>query len=382
MISTLKYVPIFRSKQQELLVLKSFDFEDQIYPCLEIIKELDRAQKPDKPNGQIPLFGKPNEKSFEDCYTSIIQDITAKKVFIDLPIHLKQTRNMKKQSLLFLRTVVTKREMRTNYIKKLKHLANKIIPVISTYEEISGEVNSICIQENDLRSIYKSLAFRVFPTNFKRDLEQIKKCVRKEDYIFIDYDNDELDENDWEALDIKKEIEKIDAHIIIHRNPISESATMTGLEHLRRIDTIDNSLPFIFSKLGGHSFSDYAGIKKDNITEGGIQSPGFIFYDGVTNNFFGYRYKHGGHKKGEQKPELIEFETTIVPAVINSEIVTRMQADTFDYLHSKNWGWQTIMRIKDGLETGKSAAKFKRISMEHYLHCIKLKLKNKHFELS
>ncbi len=159
---------------------------------------------------------------------------------------------------------------------------------------------------------------------------------------------------------------------------------MTGLNHGSRIDTIDNSLLYIFKEFAGHCFSDYVGIKKDNITSGGVISPGFLFYDAVTNNFFGFRYKNGGHKKGEAKPELIEFETTIVPAVIASKPSERMKSDPLDYLGVGNKGWGIITNIElgenNGGESGKSAAKFKRISMEHYLHCMKVKISNGDFD--
>ena len=69
-----------------------------------------------------------------------------------------------------------------------------------------------------------------------------------------------------------------------------------------------SSETYIYKNIGGNSFSDFVGIKKDNITNGGVQSPGLIFYDAVENAFFGYRYTYGGHKKGEVKPDLNEFE--------------------------------------------------------------------------
>lgn len=376
MDSTLKYVPVFRSKQQEIKVLTTFKFDEQIYPCLEIIKELDRVPRKSTTNKQVSLFGKTTDKTFESCYSSVINSISAKKVFVDLPTHLVTTRNMKKESLSFMLTVVNKREKRTNYLLKLKHLSNKIIPVVSTYQKISGEVDSIFLQAQALKNHFPSIAYRVMIPTYKQDIQEIKKCVRKEDYIFIDYENDEIDENDWEVVDIKNAIKDITAHKIIHRNQIPDSITMTGLEHTERIEEIDNSLPFIYQKLGGHSFSDYVGIKKDNITDGGVQSPGFIFYDAVNNSFFGYRYKYGGHKKGETTPNLSEFETTIVPAVLDSSSAAQMKLADENYLDNQNWGWNTLKNIHLGKENGRSAAKFKRISMEHYLYCIRQRLRS------
>jgi hypothetical protein len=56
-----------------------------------------------------------------------------------------------------------------------------------------------------------------------------------------------------------------------------------------------------------------------------------------------------------------------------------MQADSLDFLGDENYGWKIIKNIELGKplgESGKSAAKFKRIGMEHYLHCIKTKIEN------
>ncbi len=380
----LKYMPIFRVRPEETKVLKSFDFGDKIYPCLEIVKELDRANSKKKEDTQISLFGQKKEKTFESVYIPLIRSIKADKVFIDLPVHLPQSRNTNPPTLLFLRTVVTNREKRTEYLKKLKPVSSKVIPIISSYLQINGEGDSISIQEKEIRNDFETLAFRTFIETFPQDIEQIKKSIRPNDFIIMDFENNDLDRDDGDVQDIVQDFKNLNCNIIIHRNQIPEDVTMTGLNHGSRIDTIDNSLLYIFKEFAGHCFSDYVGIKKDNITSGGVISPGFLFYDAVTNNFFGFRYKNGGHKKGEAKPELIEFETTIVPAVIASKPSERMKSDPLDYLGVGNKGWGIITNIElgenNGGESGKSAAKFKRISMEHYLHCMKVKISNGDFD--
>ena len=382
--SPLKYMPIFRVRPQESKVLKSFDFGDRIYPCLEIIKELDRVNTKKKKEYQISLFGPKREKSFESVYIPLIKSIKADKIFIDLPVHLSQSRNTKPPTLLFLRTVVKNREKRIEYLKKLKPVASKIIPVISTYLQISGEGDSISIQEKEMRNDFEILAFRTFIETFPQDIGQIKKSIKPNDFIIMDFEDNDLDMADGDIQDIVEDLKSINCNIIIHRNQIPVSVTMTGLSHGNMIETIDNSLPYIFKEFAGHCFSDYVGIKKDNVTDGGITSPGFLFYDAVINNFFGFRYKNGGHKKGEIKPKIIEFETTIVPAVIASKSLERMQSDSLDYLGTGNKGWEIITNIKlgenNGGESGKNAAKFKRISMEHYLHCIRVKISNGDFD--
>tara|TARA_B100000378_G_scaffold170431_1_gene137426 strand:+ start:1818 stop:2750 length:933 start_codon:yes stop_codon:yes gene_type:complete len=300
MDTTLKYVPVFRSKQQEITVLKTFQFDNQIYPCLEIIKELDRKPRHSNSTTQVSLFGKEHGKTFESCYSSVINSISAKKVFIDLPTHLRPSPNMKPESLKFLRKVITKRDKRTAYLMKLNSLSDKVIPVISSFQQISGEVESICLQAQDLKNSFPSLAYRIMIPTYEQDILEIKKCIRENDYIFVDYENDEIDENDWEVIEIKKAIEEINAHKIIHRYQIPDSMTMTGLEHNERIETIDNSLPFIFKKLGGHSFSDYVGIKKDNITDGGCKVPDSYFMMQFKTPFLDIDIDMVVIKKGKQ----------------------------------------------------------------------------------
>lgn len=380
MSTQLKYMPIFRGRQQELLVLKSFDFGDRIYPCLEIIKELDRM--PSEVSQKTKDSSKP-KKTFEDVYIPLTRSIKAERVFIDLPIHLKPIRGMKRPTLVFLKSVITNRQQRTIYLKKLIPVASKVIPVISTYSEVTGERGSITLQENEIRSYFKTIAFRTFFKTFTRDIQQIRDLVYDDDYVIMDWKDMELDLDDGDLQDIVEDLNKLNCNVIIHRNPIPNDITNVGLDHSKVVDTIDNSLLDKYTELAGNSFSDYAGIKKDNVTEGGVPSPGFIFYDAVNNHFYGYRFKYGSHKKGQTPPSMVEYETTIVPAVIGSDAAKRMQTHSLDYLGENNMGWRIIKNIELGEtfggESGKSAAKFKRIGMEHYLHCLRTKISNGDF---
>ncbi|GAH21969.1 unnamed protein product, partial [marine sediment metagenome] len=80
--------------------------------------------------------------------------------------------------------------------------------------------------------------------------------------------------------------------------------TNIGLNHGQVVGTVDNSLLNKYAEFAGSCFSDYVGIKKDSVTDGGTISPGFIYYDAVENEFYGYRYRNGFRN-------LAEFETTI-----------------------------------------------------------------------
>jgi Beta protein len=373
MSQQLKYMPILRGRQQELIVLKSFNFGQSIYPCLEIIKELDRL--PPKPRKNIKKQSKLNKekaaKSFVDVYLPLIQNIKAEKVFIDLPIHLKDSSKMKPETLQFLRSVVAIRTNRTEYIKKLAPLASKVIPVISTYHGRTNEQNSILLQENDLRKDFATIAFRTFADSFFRDIVQIETVLKANDFIIMDWENAELDLEDGDQQDIIERLKSLNCTIVVHRNAIPKEITNVGLEHGEVVARIDNTLLNKYEDFMGSCFSDYAGIKKDEIGKGGSVSPGFIYYDAVENNFYGFKGKY-------QVPQT--YETIIIPAVIESSSSIRMLSSPNDYLSIENLGWKTLTNIQSRLEPGQSAAKFKKISMEHYLHCLKVKITNGDFD--
>lgn len=373
MNAKLKYMPIFRGRQEEIKVLKTFNFGERIYPCLEIIKELDRAPSPPKPNAKKTAKPK-TPKTFESVYLPLIKNIKAKYVFVDIPNHLKPLQTMKIDTLTFLQSIAVKREKRTEYINKLIPLASKVIPVISTFSNITGERGSVGLQEKDLRPNFPIIGFRTFLSTFTQDIVQITSVAKKTDFVIMDWENIELDLTDGDQTDVIEALQKLNCTVIIHRNAIDGNLTNSSLEHAKIVDTIDNSLLVKYKGFGASCFSDYAGIKKDSIGNGGTISPGFVYYDAVKNVFFGYRYAVGGHKKGDVAPVLDEFETTIVPAVLNSGASSRMTKDPLNYLGSENMGWLILNNISSGLEPGKSAPKFKRIGMEHYVHCIKTQI--------
>lgn len=379
MYKKLKYVPILRARQEETKVLKHFDFEDGIYPCIEIIKEVNRKFPERKNTKKKP--GTPQKvKTFEESYFPIIRDIKSKYVLVDLPVHLYPKTGMQNETLLFLNSVIAKREVRTKYMQKLIPYAHKVIPIISTYIEVSGEKNTIVLQEEELREDFEILAFRTFPKTFFRDIPQIFEVIQPTDFLIMDWGETVLDKEDDDQLDIIEELKKLKCHIVIHRNPFPLDLTNSGLDHGSRVTSIDNSLSYKFRDYQGLSFSDYAGIKKDNISGAPISSPGFVYYDAVQNSFYGYRYKNGGHKKGETKPQFSEYETTIIPSVLASESTERMENHPFEYLGEENIGWEIMKNIElgaaNGGESGQSPAKFKRIGVEHYLHCIREKIRN------
>lgn len=353
MPKTPTYVPTFRSRQQENLVLKEFNFGSFIYPMIEIIKPYDRK----RPHGK--------QLSFERIYLDLINSIHAEKVFIDLPLYLKQRGAMKQEVLSFSLSVIRNQTQRTKHILKLKDSAKKIIPVISSYLLLTGNVDSLQQQRDQLKEYYSNVAIRTHYTTILDEWSEIVKVAEKGDYLIIDFDT----LAPYPSPTVKKLMAKWKGYtkgeIIILRSAINTDISNVGLEHDEIVYDIDNGLIDMYEgQLNAGGFADYVGIKKDDLTTGGTISPGFLLYDPTENNFLGF--------KGNVK-ELSEFEETIVPAILNSQAAENMKKSPLPYLEN-NPGWEILKSIEKGNESGKSQAKFKKIAMLHYLHCIKTRI--------
>lgn len=350
MPTELIYMPTFRSRQQENLVLRSFNFGTHMYPMVEIVKEHDRKRAQE------------NQQTFQEIYSSLINDISANKVFVDLPVYMKERASMKTEVLSFARAVSSNREVRTEKILSLQALNNKIIPVISSYTNRTGEADSVTLQVQSLRPHFQSIAYRILFSYFSEDWAQVSAVATEHDYIILDldtiapYPSPPMKQiiNTWRTFETCPKI--------VLRSAINDIQNIS-LEHNEIVFDADNGLLETYeSAFKAQAFGDYAGIKKDDLTSGGSISPGFLFYNPVNNQFVGF--------KGEVR-SLSEFEDTIVPDVIACEAVTQMNESGRPYLDQNNLGWQTLQRIRNGEESGKSQAKFKKIAMDHYLHCVR-----------
>lgn len=348
MPSNLIYMPAFRARQQELIVLKSFDFGERIFPLVEIIKAKDRAN---------------STKSTIEIYSELITEITAVKVFVDLPTYIKDLSGMQDEVLSFNRTVLSNIDNRIAFYNTLAEFNAKIIPVVSSLYGKTREENTITNQFNQLKEQFPSVAIRTFTNNFNSDLEEIKSLLTADDFLIYDID---------EAVGLTNPIIRRDTtniktitapEKIALRSAVNTDIQNVKLNHGEIVYQADNSLIDLFHSYGFNAFGDYAGIKKDDLSSGGTISPGFIFYNPVDKLYYGYR--------GDIK-NLSEFETTIVPAVLNSPLVPIINNENADYLNAQNEGWNTLQRISNGEESGKSQAKFKKISIEHYLHCMRV----------
>jgi hypothetical protein len=341
-------MPTFRGRQQEMIVLRSFNFGDRMFPLIEIFKEKDRSN---------------NQHTFKEIYGGIISEIKSEKVFVDLPTYIRDTSGMQKEVVSFNRTVLSNLENRLSHFDLLNANKNKIIPVVSTLQIKTGESNSITKQFENLKKTFQSVAIRTFTNTFDMDFSEISKLLTKDDYLIYDI-NEGVSLTNPVIKIVRSKLDTINLPWKISlRSAINTDIQNVRLNHGEIVYEADNSLLEMFhDQLRFNAFGDYVGIKKDDLVSGGTISPGFIFYNPVENLYYGF--------KGDIK-NLDEFEKTIVPAVLNSPIIEAINQSNSDYLNNQNEGWNTLNRINQG-ETGKSQAKFKKISMEHYLHCIKI----------
>lgn len=357
MATSLIYMPTFRARQQEILVLRSFNFEDHIYPLLEIIKEHDRSRKEEK------------QKSFEEIYTELINGINSQKVFVDLPVYIRESGSMKDEVIEFSLKVITNPKTRVEYLNKLSPLSKKVIPVISSYLLKTGESDTIKLQFDELSKNFESIAFRLFPQSFNIDFKLVDGLVRASDYVILDLDT-------IIPFHLSPPLKPLVAALkgftkcpkVLLRSAINSEIQNVGLDHGNVVFDADNSHIETYKAFGADSFGDYVGIKKDELSAGGSISPGFIYYDATDNQYYGF--------KAKVKNDLSEFENTIVPDVLASQSTQNMLSSQPPFLTADNKGYQTLLNINTKAESGKSQAKFKRIAMEHYLYCMRQKIRN------
>lgn len=349
MAYSFKYMPTFRARQQELLVLNSFDFGTDIMPLLEIIKAKDRTN---------------NKVSMENIWLGYASSIKADKVLIDLPTYLKDSSGMQDEVLVFNRTTLSNIDKRIKFFQMFEPFKNKVIPVISSLLVKTGETDTITKQIQALRKTFKSIAVRTFTNTIESEYEEINALLTDDDILIYDLDTI-LPYNPLIKLQKKKVDFITQPYKVMLRSAINTEIQNVKLNHGEIIAEADNSLLDIYSKIGFSAFGDYVGVKKDDLGSGGAISPGFIFYDPLDDLYYGF--------KGDIK-DLNEFERTIVPAVLNSPAALRMKQEQPYYLDNANQGWNTLLSINRGDESGKSQAKFKKIALEHYLHCMKVKI--------
>lgn len=344
-----KYFPVLRVRQQEIDVLQKFDFGDQMIPLIEIIKEKDR---------------KDNRKTPEEIYSDIINKVNAKKVLVDLPIYISPKVSTSAEVRTFFLSTIGRLDQRIDFYSQFYALSDKMIPVISILEPISEEQDTLIRQYNALKDIFPQIAIRIFFARFDIAFSQMQLIdIREEDLIIYDLETANI--TNPVVTKHKRYLNDLyeDKFKVVIRSAINTDITNVELDHEEVISQADNSLKDLYNlpQYKFNAFGDYAGVKRDELTAGGGISPGLMFYNPDENLYYGFR--------GPTK-DLSEFERTIIPAVLESGFVRNWVATDSPYVIN-NPGYDRLLNIIGGLEPAKSQAKYKWISIMHYLHCIK-----------
>lgn len=65
-------------------------------------------------------------------------------------------------------------------------------------------------------------------------------------------------------------------------------------------------------------------------------------------------------------PGYVALKDSVIPMVMQSKAAQRMQKSNLDFLSGSNRGWKLLHAPSIG-----QPGDLKRVSMEHYLHCVK-----------
>ena len=111
-------------------------------------------------------------------------------------------------------------------------------------------------------------------------MKELVNIVTERDIIILDLDetphthpaNDNLYKSVQQLSSSKK------CKSVLLRSAIPRTVSNVSLNHNAIIQEADNSLLTAYSSLGFSAFGDYCGVKKDELTDGGIISPGYIKY--------------------------------------------------------------------------------------------------------
>jgi hypothetical protein len=342
------YMPTFRVRVQELDLLKDFEFGPQICPYIEIVREKDR----------------PRKISFWELYYSLILAIRSKSVFVDIPIHFRLATGTHPEVIKFL-SPMRDVERRIQALLQLTKLTTpaKMIPVISSYHTLTGETGSIKKQVEKLRPSFSRLAFRITAKDpeFESEMDQVEPWITAADHLIVDFDEDHIDLNSGQIKDITSRLAAFTVcPVIILRSAIPNEITYKNFINDEEIPETDNRLLHQYKLLNASAFGDYAGIKKDKLSKSGGNNEivyGCIYYDGTNNTYYGFKGARPGYD---------EIKNTIIPMVKTSNATKRMQDSGLSLISDVNRGWKLLQNPTVG-----RPGDLKRVSMEHYVHCIK-----------
>ncbi|MEN6462680.1 MAG: hypothetical protein ABFC94_15090 [Syntrophomonas sp.] len=340
------YVPILRYQKEEKAAFKSIDLSSKFLPLIEIIHAKGQKKTAD---------------TFVKYYTEEFTSLE-NPILIDIPTYMRISNSTKNNVRPFLEPIIANPTLRAAHYNQLRNL--NIIPVVSYIPNVADSRIVVNHLDKEFKSLlsFDRVAFRVFKSHFNEAIATIERLIRKDDILIFDlnkeYHNSKklIDEYYKKVAKLKK---SIGCKTVLIRSVINDQLTNAELPHSIPIDEYDNSLLKDYKSLGFDAFGDFAGIKKDNLTKGGPGGTcGFVFYHWDNNEYIGF--------KGNTPNKLTEYSSIIVPSVLKSNYYK-----AFSRKHHRECpGCQIIQRAKEDplLEKVDQFAKWKRITVMHYLH--------------
>lgn len=341
------YLPILKNRSVEVDVLRNLVNLGltQTYPMLELVQQKVRTNA---------------RQDYVDEVAELLDQTESFTMFVDIP-KMNVPQNVPQPIREFLVNANRNPQFSLDILLRLKGV-NGVIPVVS-YNPRGLNVTDIVTQANLLRKSFNTLAFRVESSTFDQAFVSISTLIRPGDYLIFDIGS-ASHINPWLKpiySRIAKEKKNIGFTSIIINSPRTKEVTNLGLEDGKPILTIDNSLRDYYKTHHFDGFGDYAGITDDLPTGGGSISPAGVYYSYQDNVFIGFR----------RNKVLSEFEDYIAPQIVHSPY-WKEYSDTH---HNNCPGCHSIAQIVRGKESGKSQAKWKGITMAHYIYSIDENLK-------
>ncbi|MGA5662768.1 beta family protein [Bacillus bombysepticus] len=328
-----KYVPTFRYRSQERKALNSTSISNKILPLIEIVTE------------------KPTQRSKKDSIEQLLTDLkdTNTNVMIDIPMYIRLRNNTIGNVRRYLTPVLADPQTRIDILTDSRLVdSDKVIPVITYNPNDTYIPDYLALQNQQLRKYYNQLAYRIYPNEFSNAMKELANIVTERDIIILDLDetphthpaNDNLYKSVQQLSSSKK------CKSVLLRSAIPRTVSNVSLNHNAIIQEADNSLLTAYSSLGFSAFGDYCGVKKDELTDGGIISPGYIKYSWDDNSYYGF--------KGI-KEQADTFESMVAPSIVSSQVWS-----SFTKVHKDNCrGCKSIDGIYNKIKKGKSQPEWK-----------------------
>ncbi|MBW5468476.1 hypothetical protein GPJ61_11465 [Brevibacillus formosus] len=342
-IINFKYVPVLRFRDQERKAFLATSISDKMIPLVEIFTEKMRS------NGRetsIEIFS----RDFANVNTSVM---------LDFPLYLRLQNNTKPAVRNFSQQIQANPALRINYFLN-SHLIEmgNIIPVITYNPNIPYRSGALLSEERLLRQYYDRIAVRVFPQQFSQVISEAKGLLRHGDIFILEIDELSVSNPEIAPLFIEMNTKPsgVNYKTVLIRSAIPRTLTNTQLSPGQVVLQADNSLLRDYPQLGFDAFGDFVGVKKDDLTEGGRISPGYLMYSWQNNHYIGFN---------GVVDQPATFETMIVPDVLSSNVWPQFAQS---HHHSTCFGCSTISNISNGTKSGQSQPEWKGFTIGHYLY--------------